>query len=119
MELVMRFSMEFPFTQQQWKEILTRLYKRAAVDHQFHVLCTRDSHAAIKLICGYEIPRSVGVRFEPQHSDEIILVLPKENKDLFNELSDHDLEEIAEGMARICIPFTHALESQPQPRAHK
>ncbi len=65
--------MDFPFTQEEWKEVLTRLYKRAAVDHQFHVLCTRDSHAAIKLICGEEIPKSVHIRFEEQQSDETLL----------------------------------------------
>jgi hypothetical protein len=102
--------MQFPFSQDEWKEILTHLYKRAAVDHQFHVLCTRDGRAAIKLICGYEIPKHVHVRFEPQHSDEIVLVLPKENKELFHELSDGALEEIAAGMAKVCVPFSTTLE---------
>lgn len=110
--------MEFPLSQKEWKDILSKLYKRAAVDHQFHVLCTRDGHAAIKLICGYEIPKNVGIRFEPQHTDELVLVLPKENKDLFHELSDHDLEEIAEGMARVCTAFTHTLEAHPSARVH-
>jgi hypothetical protein len=114
----MRFTMEFPFTQQEWKEILARLYKRAASDHQFHILCTRDAHSAIKLICGHEIPKNIGIRFEPQHSDELILVLPKENKELFHPLSEHDLEEIAEGMAHVCLPLTHTLEAQLPPRGH-
>jgi len=103
--------MDFPFTQQEWKEILFRLYKRAATDHPFHVLCTRDAHAAIKLICGKEIPKNVGVRFEPQHTDEIILVLPKENKDLFHELTDHAFEKIAEGMANVCVSLSQTLEA--------
>lgn len=102
--------MQFPFTQQEWKEILTRLYARAAVDHQFHVLCTRDSHAAIKLICGYEIPKHVGIRFEPQHSDEIVLVLPRENKELFNELTDKEFSQVAEGMSQVCVCLTQTME---------
>ena len=110
--------MESPFSQQEWKEILTRLYKRAAVDHQFHVLCTRDGHSAVKLICGYEIPKHVGIRFEPQHTDEIVLVLPKENKDLFHPLSEKALEEFAAGMAQVCVPFTQALELHPAPRTY-
>ena len=105
--------MKFPFTQDQWKEILTHLYKRAAVDHQFHVLCTRDSHAAIKLVCGHDIPREVAIRFEPQHHDEIVLVLPKENKELFHELSDHDLSEIAEGMSKVSVALSHTLQTHP------
>jgi hypothetical protein len=103
--------MEFPFSQEEWREILTRLYKRASVDHQFHVLCTRDGHAAIKLVCGFEIPKHIGIRFEPQHSDELVLVLPKENKDLFHELNDEALEQIAAGMAQVCIPFSKTLET--------
>jgi len=103
--------MEFPFSQQEWKEILTRLYKRAAVDHQFHVLCTRDGSAAIKLICGYEVPKHVGIRFEPQHTDEIVLVLPKENRELFHALNEEALENIAAGMAQVCVPFSKTMES--------
>lgn len=105
--------MQFPFSQQEWKEILTRLYQRAAVDHQFHVLCTRDGHSAIKLICGYEIPKNVGIRFEPQHSDEMVLLLPKENKELFHPLSEQALGEIAAGMAQICVPLSKTIEHQP------
>lgn len=97
--------MEFPFTQHEWKEILTRLYKRAAVDHQFHVLCTRDSHAAVKMICGKEIPKQFKIRFEQQQPDEVVLILPLENKVLFRELSEQDLEEVARGMATVCVPF--------------
>lgn len=97
--------MEYPFTQEEWKEVLTKLYKRAATDHQFHVLCTRDAHAAIQLICGKNIPKDVKIRFEPQQADEIVLVLPQENKVLFHELSDRNLEEIARGMAAVCAPF--------------
>jgi hypothetical protein len=100
--------MELPFTQQEWKEILTHLYKRAASDHQFHVLCTRDAHAAIKLICGKEIPKSVKIRFALQQPDEMIFVLPTENKILSRELSDKDLEQIGIGMALVCAPFTHS-----------
>ncbi|MFZ0566242.1 MAG: hypothetical protein WAM28_08675 [Chlamydiales bacterium] len=100
--------MEFPFTQEEWRAVLAKLYKRAAVDHQFHVLCTRDSHAAIKLICGKEIPKSIRIRFEQQQPDETVLVLPRENKVLFHELSDQDLEEIARGMAVVCLPFSHS-----------
>lgn len=110
--------MEFPFTQDEWKEILTLLYKRAAVDHQFHILCIRDARSAIKLVCGKELPKSVHVRFEPQKSDEIILVLPRENKVLFHELSDNDLEDIAEAMASVCIPFAQTLEIQHQTRGY-
>lgn len=97
--------MEFPFSQEEWQEILTRLYKRAAVDHQFHVLCTRDSHAAIKMICGKEIPKDYQIRFEEQKQDEVVLILPFENKVLFRELTEEDLEEIARGMATVCLPF--------------
>jgi hypothetical protein len=97
--------MEFPFTQHEWKEILIRLYKRAAVDHQFHVLCTRNSHAAIKMICGKEIPKQFKIRFEQQQPDEVVLILPLENKVLFRELSEQDLEEVARGMATVCVPF--------------
>ena len=97
--------MEFPFTQEEWREILSLLYKRAAVDHQFHVLCTRDAHTAIKLICGKELPKNIHIRFEEQQPDETVLVLPRENKVLFRELKDHDLEEIARGMAAVCLPF--------------
>lgn len=104
------FYMKFPFTQQEWQEILTRLYKRAAVDHPFHVLCTRDAHAAIKLICGQEIPKNIGIRFEPQHSDEIVCTLPKENKELFNPLSDKDLEKIAQGSSLICDTLAQTLD---------
>ncbi|NGX61622.1 MAG: hypothetical protein K940chlam9_01109 [Chlamydiae bacterium] len=101
--------MEFPFSQEEWQEILTRLYKRAAVDHQFHVLCTRDSHAAIKMISGREIPKHFTIRFEEQKPDEIVLVLPLENKVLFRELGEQDLEEIARGMAAVCVPFAQSL----------
>lgn len=110
--------MEFPFTQDEWKEILSKLYKRAAVDHQFHVLCTRDAQSAIKLICGKDLPNGIHIRFEPQLSDEIVLVLPRENKVLFHELSDHDLEDIADAMANVCIPFAQTLEIQYQPRGY-
>ena len=112
--------MEFPFNQEEWREILTRLYKRAAVDHQFHVLCARDSHAAIKLICGKEIPKAFKIRFEEQRPDEVVLVLPLENKVLFRELSEKDLEEIATGMASVCVPFGHHLMeiAQQSPRGY-
>lgn len=110
--------MEFPFTQDEWKDILTHLYKRAAADHQFHVLCTRDAHAAIKLVCGKELPKNVQIRFEPQKPNEIVLVLPQENKVLLHELSDQDLEDIAEAMASVCIPFAQTLEIQHQPRGY-
>lgn len=108
--------MEFPFTQEEWKEILSLLYKRAATDHQFHTLCSRDAHAAIKLICGKEIPKDVKIRFEPQQADEIVLVLPMENKLLFRELSEKDFTEIAQGMASVCVPFAQTLAIQYQPR---
>jgi hypothetical protein len=101
--------MGFPFTQSEWKEILTLLYKRAAVDHQFHILCTRDAHAAIKLICGKEIPKHIHIRFEPLQPDEIVLVLPRESHDQLRRLSDKDLETIANGMATICVPISQTL----------
>lgn len=113
--------MEFPFTQEEWKEILTRLYKRAAVDHQFHVLCMRDSHAAVKMICGKEIPKHFKIRFEEQHPDEVVLILPLENKVLFRELSEQDLEEIARGMASVCVPFGNhsmAITQKKAPRGY-
>ncbi len=112
--------MEFPFTQQEWKEILSRLYKRAASDHQFHTLCLRDSHTAIKMICGKELPKHFRIRFAEQHPDEVVLILPLENKVLFRELSDADLEEIAKGMAMVCLPFgSQAMEiTQQPPRAN-
>jgi hypothetical protein len=93
--------MEYPFNQSTWKEILTVLYHRAAADHQFHVLCQRDPHAAIKLVCGKEVPSDVTLRFEPQQSEEILLILPPENKELFKPLSDKDLESFATAMATI------------------
>jgi len=99
--------MEFPFIQEEWKEILTHLYKRAAIDHQFHTLCMRDSHAAIKIISGKEIPKNYRIRFEEQHSDEVVLILPLENKVLFQELTEQELEVIAAGMASVCAPFGH------------
>lgn len=107
--------MEFPFNQSEWKEILTVLYKRAAVDHQFHILCQRDSHAAIKLVCGKEIPSEVQIRFEPQQADEVILILPLENKLLFKALSDKDLENIASGMATVCAPLSQ-ISTQHHPQ---
>jgi len=113
--------MDFPFTQEEWKEILIRLYKRAAVDHQFHILCMRDSHSAIKMICGKEIPKNYRVRFEEQHPDEVVLILPLENKVLFRELSEKDLEEVARGMATVCVPFGHqamAITQQQNPRGY-
>lgn len=113
--------MEFPFTQQEWKDILTRLYKRAAVDHQFHVLCMRDSHTAIKMICGKELPKEYKIRFEQQQPDEVVLILPLENKVLFRELSEQDLEEIARGMASVCLPFgsqTPAITQQKTTRGY-
>jgi hypothetical protein len=105
--------MEFPFSKEEWSEILERLYKRAASDHQFHVLCTRDAHSAIKLICGRDIPKNVGLRFEPQHTDELVMVLPRENKDLFHPLSDEDLRKIAEGMSSVTTALAKALETRP------
>lgn len=112
--------MQFPFTQEEWKEILIRLYKRAAVDHQFHTLCLRDTHTAIKMICGKEIPKQFHIRFEEQKADEVVLVLPLENKVLFRELSEHDLEEVARGMAMVCVPFGHtmAITHQQSPRGY-
>ena len=103
--------MEYPFNRQQWKEILARLYKRASVDHQFHVLCTRDAHAAIKLICGHDIPKNIGVRFEPQHTDEIVLVLPKEYKEQLHPFHEKDFDHLAEGMAAVCQTFSSVQES--------
>jgi hypothetical protein len=106
--------MEFPFNQTEWKEILSKLYKRAAKDHPFHVLCTRDAHAAIKMICGQEIPKNFKIRFEPQQNEEIVLLLPKENKGLSRELSESELDEIATGMSCICAAFAQTLELQNQ-----
>ncbi|MCH9625655.1 MAG: hypothetical protein S4CHLAM123_08330 [Chlamydiales bacterium] len=110
--------MNFPFTQDEWKEILQLVYKRASNDHQFHVLCERDAHAAIKLVCGKQIPKGIHIRFEPQKSDELVLILPQENKVLLHNLSDHDLDDIAESMANVCIPFAQTLEIQHQPRGY-
>lgn len=96
--------MEFPFTREEWEEILIHLYKRASIDHQFHLLCIQDSHMAIKLISGKEIPSHFKIRFETQHPHEMILILPLENKVLLRELSDQDLERLARGMATASLP---------------
>lgn len=97
--------MEFPFSEQEWKKILTHLYKRAAQDHQFHVLCLRDPHAAIKLVSGKEIPKHFKVYIYEQPTDGMVLILPKENKLLLQMHSDKELEEMAARMAAVSTPF--------------
>lgn len=97
--------MEFPFSYDEWKTILTHLYKRASWDHQFHVLCLRDPRAAIKLVSGKDLPKHYDIHIQEQPSDGIVIILPKENKLLLKELSDHDLEEMASRMAAVSSPF--------------
>lgn len=97
--------MEFPFSEQEWKKILTHLYKRAAQDHQFHVLCLRDPLAAIKLVSGKEIPKHFKIYIYEQPTDGMVLILPKENKLLLQELSDKEIEEMAARMAAVSAPL--------------
>ncbi len=104
--------MEFPFDQAEWKQILTIVYERAAVDHQFHVLCQRDPHAAIKLVCGKEIPATIHLRFESQKAEEMVLILPPENKLLFKPFTEKELAEIAAGMATVCAQLLSSQHRQ-------
>lgn len=89
--------MHLPFSQEEWKKILGNVYKRAASDHQFHTLCQRDAHAAIKQVSGRDVPKSFKIRFVDE-SEELCIMLPSEKRHAATPLTDTQLEELAEKM---------------------
>lgn len=89
--------MHLPFSEDEWKKILRNIYKRAASDHQFHILCQKDAHSAVKQVSGKEIPRSFKIRFVDE-SEELCIMLPSESRHRPHPLSDHELEALADKM---------------------
>jgi len=85
-------------TQKEWKDILAKVYKRAAIDHDFYELCLRDAHEAIKQASGKDLPRSQKIRFVDE-TEELVFMLPEENKNRNKKLSDSELEALAGGMS--------------------
>jgi hypothetical protein len=84
--------------QKEWKEILTKVFKRAAADSEFHNLCLTNAREAIKQVSGKEIPEDLKIRFVDQTS-EIVFMLPTVAIKKGEQLSEEQLEMLAGGMS--------------------
>jgi hypothetical protein len=84
--------------QKEWKEILTKVFKRAATDHEFHALCLSNAREAIKQVSGKEVPEELRIRFVDQ-TDEIVFMLPAVDIKKGEQLSPEQLEMLAGGMS--------------------
>lgn len=107
MEVNMAHKNQITFTQSEWKEVLSKVYRRAAMDPEFHALCLRDPHAAIKQATGKDLSKGIKIRFMDE-SEEIIFMLPAENRNRVEPLIDSQLEELAEGMS--ILPIVASLK---------
>lgn len=85
--------------QKEWKEILSKVFKRAATDEQFRQLCLKDPHTAIKQVSGKDIPKSINIRFVDQ-TEGLVLTLPAKGAE---ELTDAQLEALAGGVSILPI----------------
>ncbi len=86
------------WTNEEAKNALETIKKKALTDEVFFELCLKDPEKAVKEIAGKDAPDNFKIKFIENKADEMIVVLPtpvKKNA----ELSDDELESVAGGTA--------------------
>jgi hypothetical protein len=94
-------------SQKDWEEILGKVYKRAALDHDFHQTCLTDAHFAIHEATGIKLSNELKIRFV-EENDQFVLSLPPfvekgQKQETITNLNEDQLERIAEKMSRMLV----------------
>jgi lipopolysaccharide biosynthesis glycosyltransferase len=93
-------------SQKEWEEILAKVYKKAAWDHEFHQICLIDAHFAILEATGKKISKEIKIRFVDEN-DQFVLSLPPfieaQKKKQTHSWDDEHFERIAEKLSRMLV----------------
>ena len=85
------------FCHQEVEEIIFRAYTRASIDTVFQALCVSDPLAAAKQEARVAIPADFRVRVVENAGADLAVVLSETVVSGATELSDADLEAVADG----------------------
>jgi hypothetical protein len=91
------------------REVLEKIYKRAATDEEFRELAKKDPQAAFEV---FDYDTNWNLQFvepEEQESDDVLQLPPL--VDVTEQLSEEELEAVAGGAAESCCCNTCATDS--------